>query len=65
MIENNYFFIKMYILKYESAKLRALRAKKVLPCQRALRAYVLTWLRALRAYVFTCLRVLRACVLSC
>ena len=55
----------MYILKYESAKLRALRAKKVLPCQRALRAYVLTWLRALRAYVFTCLRVLRACVLSC
>ena len=65
MMENNYFFIEMYMLKHESAKLHALRAKNVLPCQRALRAYVLTCLRALRAYVLMCLRVLRAYVLTC
>ena len=37
----------------ESAKLRALRAKNVLACQRALRAYVLTCLRVFHAYVPT------------
>ena len=41
---NNLYFI-------ESAKLRALRAKNVLTCQRALRAYVLTCLACLRANV--------------
>ena len=54
--------------KYESAKLRALRAKNVHTCQRALRTYVLTYQRALRAYVPTCLVCLRAnvpCVLTC
>ena len=49
----------------ESAKLRALRAKKVFACQRALRAYVLTCQRALRAYVLTCLACLRAHVQTC
>ena len=49
----------------ESAKLRALRAKNVLRCQRTLRAYVLTCQRALHAYVVTRLRALRACVLTC
>ena len=49
----------------ESAKLRALRAKKVFACQRALRAYVLTCQRALRAYVLTCQRALRAYVPMC
>ena len=47
----------------ESAKLRALRAKNVLTCQRALRAHVptcLTCQRALRAYVLTCLACLCA-----
>ena len=49
----------------ESAKLRALRAKNVLTCQCALRAYVLTCQRALRAYVHTCQRASRAYVLIC
>ena len=49
----------------ESAKLRALRAKNVLACQRALRAYMPTCLRALRAFVLTCQRALRAHVLTC
>ena len=49
----------------ESAKLRALRAKNELACQRALPAYVLTCLRALCAYVLTCVRALRASVLTC
>ena len=35
--------------KLESAKFRALRAKNVLTCQRASRAYVLICQRALRA----------------
>ena len=35
----------------ESAQLRALRAKNVLTCQRALRALVLTYQRALGAHV--------------
>ena len=62
--------------KFKSAKLRALRAKNVLACQRALRAYVLmcqralradvlTWQRALRAHVPTCLACLRAHVTTC
>ena len=49
----------------ESIKLRALRAKNVLTCHCALRAYVLTCQRALRAYVLTCQRALRAYVPTC
>ena len=49
----------------ESAKLRALRTKNVLACQRALRAYVLTCQRVLPAYVLTCKRALRAYTLTC
>ena len=37
---------------FESAKLRALRAKNVLACQRALRAHVPTCLACLRAHKF-------------
>ena len=57
--------------KIESAKLRALRAKNVLACQRALRVYVscvLTYLACLHAHVPTCLAclpALRAYVLTC
>ena len=39
----------------KSVKLRVIRAKNVITCQRALRAYVLTCKRALRAHVPTCL----------
>ena len=49
----------------ESIKLRALCAKNVLSCQRALRAYVLTCQCALRAYVLTCQLVLRTYMLLC
>ena len=49
----------------QSATLRALRAKNVLTCQRALRACVLTCQRAFRAYVLTFQRPLRAYVLTC
>ena len=49
----------------ESAKLRAMHAKNVLTCQRALCDYVLTCQRALRAYVLTCQRALCAYVLKC
>ena len=49
----------------ESAKLRAVRTKKVLTCKRALRAYMLTSQQALSAYVLTCQPVLRAYVLMC
>ena len=52
-------------ISIESVKLHALRAKNVLACQCALRAYVLTCLRALRAYTLTYLRALRASVLTC
>ena len=52
-------------MKYEYAKLRALRAKNVLMCQRALRAYMLTSQRVLRAHVHTCQHVLRAYVFTC
>ena len=38
----------------ESAKLRTLRTKNVLTCQRALCAYVLTCQHVLRAYMLTC-----------
>ena len=50
------------------AKLRALRAKNVLTCQHALRAYVLTCLASSRgnvSCVLTCLRALRVYVLTC
>ena len=57
--------ILMSLLLLESAKLRALRAKNVLACRRALRAYMLTCQRALRAYVLTCQSALRAYVLMC
>ena len=49
----------------ESAKLRALRAKNVLVCQRGFRAFVLTCQRVLRVYLLTYLRALRAYVLTC
>ena len=74
----HFIYIKLLFLSNfdESAKLRALRAKNVLTCQRALRAYVLTcqhvlrahvltWQPALHAYVFTCQRALRAYVITC
>ena len=51
--------------KEDSAKLRALRAKNVLVCQRVLRAYVLKCQRASRAYVLTCLRALSFYLLTC
>ena len=54
-----YAYVCVYSSVYESAKLRALRAKNVLACQRALRAYVLTCQRASRAPVPTCLACLR------
>ena len=54
----------LYQLK-KSAKLCTLRAKNVLTCQRALRAYLFTCQRASRAYVFTCQRALPAYVLTC
>ena len=50
---------------FEQVILRALRAKNVLTCQRALRTYVLTYQRALRAYVVMCQRALSAYVPMC
>ena len=50
---------------HESAKLRALRAKNVLTCQRVLRAYVLTCLAWLRAHVSTCYTCSRANMPTC
>ena len=61
---------------FESAKLRVQRAKIVLACQRALCAYVLTflvclhvhvpmYLACLRAHVPTCFACLRAHVPTC
>ena len=55
---NHIFLINMFF--YESAKLRALRHKNVLACQRALRVYVPTFQRALCAHVPACLACLRA-----
>ena len=49
---------------FEQVILRALRAKNVLTCQRALRTYVLTYQRALRAYVVMCQRALSAYVIT-
>ena len=49
----------------ESAKLLAIRAKNLLTCQCALRAYVLTCQRSLRAYVPTHQRALHAYVFTC
>ena len=49
----------------KSVKLRVIRAKNVITCQRALRAYVLTCKRALRAYVITCSRANVSCILIC
>ena len=49
----------------ESAKLRALRAKNVLTCQRAFGAYLLMDLAFLRVHVATCLACLRAHVATC
>ena len=56
---------RLFAIKNESTKLRALRAKNVLACQRALRVYVLTCQRALRADVLTCLACLLAYLLTC
>ena len=54
-------------LKTESAKLCAQRAKSVLACQRALRAYVsrVYFLRASVPCVLTSSRVNMPCVLTC
>ena len=49
----------------KSVKLRVIRAKNVITCQRALRAYVLMCKRALRAYVITCSRANVSCILIC
>ena len=49
----------------ESAKLRALRAKKLLTSQRACRAYMLISQRALCTHVLMCQRVLPAYVFTC
>ena len=49
----------------KSAKLRVIRAKNVITCQRALRAYILKCQRSLRAYVLTCQRVLHTDLLIC
>ena len=52
----------------ESAKLRALRAKNVLTCQRALRAQLSTCLGCLRAnmpYLLTCSRGNVPCGILC
>ena len=65
IFQNIAYSIKLSCHLTESAKLRALRAKNVLACQLALRAYVLTCQRALCAYVLTCQCVLRAYVLTC
>ena len=54
---NERFFKFRYRFK-QSAKLRALRAKNVLACQHALRAYVLTCQRALCANVLVCKRAI-------
>ena len=64
---------KWGVTPVESAKSRALHAKNVSTCQRALHAYVFTCHRALHAYVLTCQHALRAyvvtwqctCVLAC
>ena len=69
-------FRKTNVCRVESAKLRALRARNMLACQRALRAHVppclacllalvlgalrVTCQRALLSYVLTCLRAMRA-----
>ena len=42
--------------------MRALRAKNVLACQRAIRSYMLMCQRALRAYGFTCSPTCLACL---
>ena len=57
--------VKLMLRVWESAKLRAPRAKNVLTCQRVLHAYMLTCQRVLCAYVLTCYRVLCAYVLTC
>ena len=62
---NFFYFINPRHPLYESTKLRALRAKNVLTCQRAVRTYVLTCQSALRAYVLTCQRALGAYMLTC
>ena len=58
------FFLPEYIF-LESAKLRTLRAKNVLTCQRVLRAHVPTCLACLCAHVPTCLACLLAYVPPC
>ena len=49
----------------KSAKLRTLRAKNVLACQRVFCAHVLACQRDFCAYVLTCQRALRAYMLMC
>ena len=54
----------LLLILLESTKLRTLRAKKLLMCQRVLRACVLTCQRALRALLLMWQRALSACVPS-
>ena len=56
---------KLSLSLRESVKLGALRAKNELACQRAFRAYVLTFQRVLCAYVLTCQRTLRSYMPTC
>ena len=68
VLVNGIVFNRFKWFKIESAKLRALCAKNVLTCQRALCAYVPTCLACLRAHVPRSLARLRAhvpCVLTC
>ena len=61
-------YLDGYLLQKESAKLRVLRAKKVLMCLGSLHAHLPTCLassHALRAYVLTCQRALSAYVATC
>ena len=59
------FIVRIQSPSSKSAKLRALRAKNVLACQRVFCAYMLTCQRALCAYVLTCQRAFRAYMLMC
>ena len=61
-------FRKTNVCRVASAKLRALRARNMLACQRALRAHVPPCLACLRALVLRCFACLRAnvpCFLMC
>ena len=58
-------FRKTNVCRVESAKLRALRARNMLACQRALRAHVPPCLACLLALVLGALRAYVPCFLMC